>query len=100
LSAFQVSEVLVVDCTLNVVVPKHCIATIKLTHLLITHHQGDPAVLYLKSGDDDNDSARCAISGFLFGAPVSVTGEVVINTGMVGYAASIRNQPSGSILAI
>ena len=56
--------------------------------------QGEPSYLYLA-----NDSNP--IEGRSFGAPVSVSGEVVFNTGMVGYPEALTD-PSyrGQILVL
>jgi carbamoyl-phosphate synthase small subunit len=61
-------------------------------------NQGDPAILYLKEGDGDSGMA---IEGRSFGAPISVSGEVVFNTGMVGYPEALTD-PSyrGQILVL
>jgi carbamoyl-phosphate synthase/aspartate carbamoyltransferase len=56
--------------------------------------QGDPAVLYLADGTPP-------IEGHSFGAPVDASGEVVFNTGMVGYPEALTD-PSyrGQILVL
>jgi carbamoyl-phosphate synthase small subunit len=58
-------------------------------------YQGDPALLYLNEEDAE------PIAGRSFGAPVSVSGEVVFNTGMVGYPEALTD-PSyrGQILVL
>mmetsp|Transcript_9667 Transcript_9667/g.20835 ORF Transcript_9667/g.20835 Transcript_9667/m.20835 type:complete len:1576 (-) Transcript_9667:1003-5730(-) len=55
---------------------------------------GDPAVLYLADGSQP-------IRGYSFGAPVDIEGEVVFNTGMVGYPEALTD-PSyrGQILVL
>lgn len=56
--------------------------------------QGDPAALYLNDNSDP-------ILGYSFGAQVDMTGEVVFNTGMVGYPEALTD-PSyrGQILVM
>jgi carbamoyl-phosphate synthase small subunit len=56
--------------------------------------QGEKALLYLADGSSP-------IEAFSFGAPVSVSGEVVFNTGMVGYPEALSD-PSyrGQILVL
>jgi hypothetical protein len=65
----------------------------------ISPHQGDPALLYLK-GDVD-DMPPSPLQGNSFGANTSVAGEVVFNTGMVGYPEALTD-PSyrGQILVL
>lgn len=57
--------------------------------------QGDPALLFL----DERDAEP--VAGRSFGAPVSISGEVVFNTGMVGYPEALTD-PSyrGQILVL
>ena len=57
--------------------------------------QGDPAVLYI------NDESAIPMQARSFGAPTSVAGEVVFNTGMVGYPEALTD-PSyrGQILVL
>ena len=59
-----------------------------------THEQGDIAHLYLADGSEP-------ITGRSFGADVSAKGEVVFNTGMVGYPEALTD-PSyrGQILVL
>lgn len=56
--------------------------------------QGEPSYLYLADGSDPIEARS-------FGAPVSVSGEVVFNTGMVGYPEALTD-PSyrGQILVL
>lgn len=56
--------------------------------------QGDPATLYLNADVEP-------LSGFSFGAAKSITGEVVFNTGMIGYPEALTD-PSyrGQILVL
>lgn len=56
--------------------------------------QGDPTVLYLADGTPP-------LTGYAFGANTSVAGEVVFNTGMVGYPEALTD-PSyrGQILVL
>jgi len=56
--------------------------------------QAEPATLHLADGS-------ASIHGWSFGAPVSVCGEVVFNTGMVGYPEALTD-PSyrGQILCL
>jgi carbamoyl-phosphate synthase small subunit len=60
----------------------------------MARQQGDPAVLYLADGSRP-------ILGRSFGANVNITGEVVFNTGMVGYPEALTD-PSyrGQILVL
>lgn len=82
---------LIVDdlCVLNI----HCFTAAPL--LLFTTRQGDPALLFL------NEEDGRPIEGRSFGANVSVSGEVVFNTGMVGYPEALTD-PSyrGQILVL
>lgn len=57
-------------------------------------HKGDKAVLYLADGS-------VPITGYSFGANTAVSGEVVFNTGMVGYPEALTD-PSyrGQILVL
>jgi len=61
---------------------------------LLNNYQGDPALLYLKDGSPP-------IRGYSFGANTDVSGEVVFNTGMVGYPEALTD-PSyrGQILVL
>jgi carbamoyl-phosphate synthase small subunit len=70
-----------------------CRSLIKLVTFAIIY-QGDPAVLYLADGS-------VPILGESFGANTSTSGEVVFNTGMVGYPEALTD-PSyrGQILVL
>ena len=67
-----------------------------VAHLVSVCHflQGDPAVLYLADGSPP-------IQGESFGANTAISGEVVFNTGMVGYPEALTD-PSyrGQILVL
>ena len=58
-----------------------------------TNFQGEKSLLYLADGS--------TVEATSFGAPVSVSGEVVFNTGMVGYPEALTD-PSyrGQILVL
>ena len=62
--------------------------------LTLLDPKGDRAVLHLADGSPP-------IQGWSFGAPVSISGEVVFNTGMVGYPEALTD-PSyrGQILVL
>jgi Carbamoyl-phosphate synthase small chain, CPSase domain len=72
----------------------HITALCQNISLYTTNIQGDPAFLYLADGSNP-------IAAHSFGAPVSVSGEVVFNTGMVGYPEALTD-PSyrGQILVL
>jgi carbamoyl-phosphate synthase small subunit len=68
--------------------------TLTILSFLFFSVQGEDALLYLADGSTP-------ISGHSFGAPTSVSGEVVFNTGMTGYPEALTD-PSyrGQILVL